>query len=272
MSISTLIIIFGLALSSWLAYKYYRSWKTKQLFNTPLRSEWIEILKNKVGLYSMLPDELRTELHGHIQLFLDEKEFFSQDIPLNDEIKVTIAGNACILLLQGNNRSFDNFTSIIIYPDAYVAHHIKSDGLVEHQESSTRAGESWVRGPIVLSWKDVLQGSIYPRNGHNVVLHEFAHKLDEQNNVMDGLPILNESSDYAQWRDVFTEEYEDLKKRAKNKKNKVLDEYGTISPPEFFAVATESFFEKPKRMRKQLPNLYEQLEKFYSLDPANWER
>ena len=265
-----LFILVGLAILIWLLYQLYRRLKADKLFNTPLRSDWIDILDKNVGLYGMLPSDLQIELHGHVQLFLDEKEFFGNDIQINDEIKLTIAGNACMLLLQGDNRSFDNFTSIIVYPNTYMSQQIEHDGMIEHHETSTRAGESWVRGPIVLSWKDVLQGSSHPRNGHNVVLHEFAHKLDEQNNAMDGLPVLNENSDYAKWCSVFTEEFEDLKKRAKNKNNKVLDEYGTVSPPEFFAVATESFFEKPRRMRSTLPQLYAQLKKFYCLDPAKW--
>lgn len=272
----------GLIFLAWNALKFIKHHRRKKLIQKPLKPDWIEILQNNVGLYSILPDALRTELHGHIQLFLDEKEFIGQEIQITDEIKLTIAGNACMLLLQDplqtgknqadNNRRFTDFTSIIVYPDTYVAKQTMQEGLVEHQEFSTRAGESWVRGPIVLSWKDSLRGSSHPRNGHNVVLHEFAHKLDEQNNIMDGLPVLKEKSQYAEWTSVFREEYEALKKRAKRGKNKVLDEYGTVSPPEFFAVATEPFFEKPKRMKKRLPNLYTQLKKFYRVDPATWNR
>ncbi len=209
-------------------------------------------------------------MHGHIQVFLDEKEFIGQGIQITDEIKLTIAGNACILLLQGENRSFSDFTSIIVYPDTYVATQTKHDGLVEHQEYSARTGESWMRGPIVLSWKDVARGSRTPRDGHNVVLHEFAHKLDEQNNVMDGLPLLSNKSDYAEWTKIFRKEYANLIKRTKRNKNSVLDEYGTISPPEFFAVATESFFEKPRHMQQKLPDLYTQLKSFYNVNPAEW--
>lgn len=272
MTLLQFLLLLGFSLLIWLTIKFIRRRQREKLFKKPLSPDWIAILQNNVTLYSILPDALRTELHGHIQLFLDKKDFIGQGIQISNEIRLTIAGNACLLLLQGKNRSFANFTTIIVYPDTYVAKQTKQDGLVEHQEYSTRAGESWVRGPIVLSWKDVLRGSHYPRNGHNVVLHEFAHKLDEQNNIMDGLPVLKEESQYAEWTSVFREEYEALKKRAKRRKNKVLDEYGTVSPPEFFAVATESFFEKPRRMQKRLPNLYEQLKIFYRVDPASWNR
>ena len=215
---------------------------------------------------------LQKELHGHVQQFLDKKEFLGKDLRVTDEIKLTIAGNACLLLLQGNKRRFENFKTIIVYPNTFMSNEVKYDGSLEHQEYSARAGESWVRGPIVLSWKDTLKGSRKAGDGCNVVLHEFAHKLDEQNDIMDGLPILREKSDYEEWRDVFRKEYDALVKRAKRRKNKVLDEYGTTSPPEFFAVATESFFEKPRRMQKKLPDLYAQLKKFYQVDPTTWLR
>ncbi len=270
MSQLNLFIVVGAILLTWLAFVYYRHTKKQQLFLQPIKPEWEAILNTNVALYSMLPDTLRIELHGHIQLFLSNKEFFGNEIEINDEIKLTIAGNACMLLLQGMHRNFENFTTIIVHPDTYVSNQVQLDGMIEHQKMSARAGESWVRGPIVLSWKDVLNGSIHPRNGHNVVLHEFAHKLDELNTTMDGLPILKEQSQYDEWTKIFRNEYAELKIRAQKGTNKVLDEYGTVSPPEFFAVATESFFEKPKKMRKNIPALYEQLKKFYCVDPATW--
>ena len=287
MSTPVLFSLLGLTVLIWLLSKLVKRYRHNKLFQKPLTSDWIEILQTNVALYSALPDELQAELQGHIQLFLNEKDFIGQEIQITDEIKLTIAGNACILLLQDSNkvgkhktgrnklkntRNFADFTTIIVYPDTYIAKQTTQDGLVEHQNFSTRAGESWMRGPIVLSWKDTLRGSSFPRDGHNVVLHEFAHKLDEKNNIMDGLPVLKEKSQYAEWTSVFREEYKALKKRAKRGKNKVLDEYGTTSPPEFFAVVTESFFEKPRRMKKKLPNLYQQLKTYYGVDPASWNR
>lgn len=275
-----IIFLVSISIGAWLSVKIFRRYQKKHLFNKPLPQNWLHLLQEHVALYSTLPKALHIELHGHIQIFLDEKEFIGQGIQITDEIKLTIAGNACILLLRDqikpkqikSKRRFADFTSIIVYPDTYVARQTTQDGLVEHQDLSTRAGESWVRGPIVLSWKDVARGSRHPRDGHNVVLHEFAHKLDEQNNIMDGLPVLKDKSQYEEWTKVFREEYKALKIRSKYGKNKVLDEYGTVSPPEFFAVVTESFFEKPKRMKKQLPALYRQLEIYYSVDPADWNR
>lgn len=175
-----------------------------------------------------------------------------------------------MLLLHRQQNRFLNFKTIIVYPDTYIAEQTHHDGNVQAVHDSHRAGESWVRGPIVLSWGDSIRGSINSQDGHNVILHEFAHKLDEQSGEMNGLPLLRKSSHYSEWPRVLNDEFTSLKQRAKCGKNSVLDEYGTVSAPEFFAVATESFFEKSKQMKNKLPDLYEQLSRFYDIDPASW--
>jgi Mlc titration factor MtfA (ptsG expression regulator) len=269
-----LLILFSviiLALLIWFLRKRYIQSQRNNAYHKPFNPEWLTILEKNVSLYKILPDELREELHGCINVFLHEKEFIGQDgFVINDEVKLTIAANACLLLLQGEKQFFPDFTSIIIYPATYVAKQTSYDGVTLMHETSTRAGESWVRGPVVLSWTDVLLGSKNAKDGHNVVIHEFAHKLDEQSGSMNGLPLLRESSHYHEWNTVLSQEFIALQERTKNKKNKVMDEYGTISPAEFFAVATESFFEKPRQMKNRLPNLYEQLNNFYHTDPATW--
>lgn len=242
-----------------------------KLFIKPLPSDWIQILKSNVSIYSLLPQNLREELHGRINIFLDEKEFIGcAGLQISDEIRITISGNACILLLKRDKRCFPWFTTILVHPDTYVAKEVKYDGLVEVSEDSVRSGESWHRGPVVLSWADTKRGSLNQDDGHNVVLHEFAHKLDEENEIMNGLPVLRDSSHYAEWAKVLSKEYDALLIRVERRKNSVLDAYGAVSPVEFFAVATESFFEKPLQMKRKLPKLYEQFKRFYNLDPAEW--
>ena len=243
-----------------------------QLFEAPLDAKYISLLEAHMRIYRKLPQKLRDELHGHINVFLDRKNFIGKaGVEITDQIRIVVAGNACLLLLQGNGRRFTGFSSILIYPETYVAHGVQHDGLITSQQPSLRAGESWMRGPIVLSWADTLAGSSNAEDGHNVVIHEFAHKLDEQSGHMNGLPVLRAHSHYEQWSQVLNEEFDALAKRAKKRKNKVLDAYGTVSPAEFFAVATESFFEKSAQMKKRLPDLYEQLQTFYKLDPASWD-
>lgn len=270
----SIFIFFGLIFAAFLVWvlrlQLQRS-RRNNLFLKPLPPDWIQILEKNVSIYSLLPQNLREELHGRINIFLDEKEFIGcAELQISNEIRVTIAGNACILLLKRDKRCFPRFTTILIYPDTYVSREVKSDGLVVVHEESVRAGESWYRGPVVLSWADVMRGSLNNSDGHNVVLHEFAHKLDEENEIMNGLPVLRDSSHYAEWAEVLTKEFDSLLIRVDRGTNSVIDAYGAVSPSEFFAVATESFFEKPLLMKNKLPDLYQQFRRFYNLDPAAW--
>ncbi len=255
----------------WYLRKRLIAKRRNQLFNQPIAHDWISLLEDNVSLYKRLPDTLKQQLHGCIQLFLNEKKFIGRGIEITEQIRLTIAANACLLLLRGQQRSFPGFTSILVYPDTYVAKQVSHDGTLESLADSRRAGESWFRGPIVLSWGDTLRGSLNAQDGHNVVIHEFAHKLDEQSGNMDGLPVLRKNAHYSDWASVLSEEFNSLKHRSQRGKNSVMDECGTVSAPEFFAVATESFFEKSKQMKKELPDLYEQLSRFYDIDPADWQ-
>ena len=244
-----------------------RSRLTKQ----PLANAFIEILKRDVRLYELIPEDLKTQLHGHVNVFLAEKGFVGcGGLEVTDEMRVTVAGQACMLLLNRDVSYFPGFKTILIYPDSFKSTQISYDGDIEIQEESVRAGEAWYRGPVVLSWKDVLAGTSNASDGYNVVLHEFAHKLDEENASTDGLPILGERDHYEEWARVLGREYQRLEGRVARNENRVLDEYALTSPPEFFAVATESFFEKPTEMKDLLPDLYGQLRRFYRLDPASW--
>jgi Mlc titration factor MtfA (ptsG expression regulator) len=188
---------------------------------------------------------------------------------MRDEIRVIIAAQACVLLLNRITDYYPGFTSILVYPDNYVAREVTTDGMLETVEEQARAGESWHRGPVVLSWEDVLHGA-NEYSGENVVLHEFAHKLDEENERLDGLPLLEDRGQYESWARVFQSEFQRLKTSAGRSETSVLDDYGAESPAEFFAVATEAFFERPGKLLGQHPQLYEQLRRFYNVDPASW--
>ncbi len=255
----------------WVIHSKLQHSRRNKLFFKPLPSEWIQILEDNVSLYSLLPENLKHELHGRINIFLDEKEFIGcGGLQMSDEIRITISGNACILLLKRDKRCFPRFTTILVHPDTYVAKQVTYDGLVEVHDDSIRSGDSWHRGPVILSWADVIHGSLNSDDGHNVVLHEFAHKLDEENEIMNGLPVLRDSSHYADWAKVLNKEYDSLLIRVEHRTNSVIDAYGAVSPAEFFAVATESFFEKPLQMKQKLPELYDQFNIFYIMDPVEW--
>ena len=131
-----------------------------------------------------------------------------------------------------------------------------------------RLGEAWKDGVVVLSWDDVRRGASDLHDGQNVVLHEFAHQLDQQDGSADGAPILEHRSQYLTWARVLRHDFEQLRSDTEQGRSDVLDAYGATSPAEFFAVATECFFEKPLALRARHPLLYEQLQSFYRQDPA----
>lgn len=271
MSANQFLLIVAAGFLIWIGVSRYTKYRRQKIASAPLAQTYIDILQRNVGLYAVLPENLKLALHRGINLFLFDKEFVGCDgQEISDEVKLTIAGNACLLVLAQTRPIYPSFQTILVYPSTYVVTQKTHDGQVVFDEHSARAGESWYRGPIVLSWSDIMHGSMNIADGHNVVIHEFAHKLDEENGVMDGLPILRDSSHYGEWSKVLNSEYTAFLKRVERRKNKVIDEYGAVSPVEFFAVISESFFEKPKRMKSKLPELYSQLQLFYGLDPASW--
>lgn len=236
-----------------------------------LPDNYLHILQGNVPLYSCLPEELQSDLCANINVFLDEKEFYGRGgLEVTDEMRLTVAGNACLLLLNRPNNCFPGFKTILIYPQTYTANQQERDGAVVVQSSSHRAGESWHRGPVILAWNDVIYGSQVRGDGFNVVIHEFAHKLDEINSVIDGVPVLDNKEAYMEWARVFSKDYQAFVEKVQYGSDVAIDDYGATSPEEFFAVCTESFFEKPHALKQHWPDLYQQLAGFYKVDPVSW--
>ena len=249
-----------------------RNIRRKRLLGMPLPQGWEEIIKENVKLYNHLPDELKGQLHGLVNVFAAEKKFEGcGGLEITEEIKATIAAQACMLLLNRKAGYFDKLKNILVYPHTYVAKKFSSDGVIEIQGRSVRLGESWQNGPVVLAWDSVIGGAVNIQDGKNVVLHEFSHQLDQADGVADGAPILESRSSYATWARVLGAEYEKLQKKAKRYRKSVMHRYGATNPPEFFAVATETFFEKPKQMKKKHSELYDALSDYYKMDPVSWE-
>lgn len=243
-----------------------RRWRSQ-----PLPQQWIEIIERNVLYYKHLTPDERNELHGHIQVFLHEKYFEGfEGLEITDEIRVTIAAQACILLLHRQTDYFPLMRSIFVYPQHYFAATSKllPGGMVEEGIQS-RMGESWKRGPIVLSWDDVIRGAADPSDGHNVVFHEFAHELDSESGDMDGAPSLPEATMYTSWARVLSHGYNNLLIDLEKNHRHLIDAYGASDPAEFFAVVTEAFFEKSLQLKSRHPELYEQLRSFYQQDPAD---
>lgn len=264
-------IIVVLIILSWFANRWFLQRRRRSLLSRPMPGDWLRILKRNIPLYSILPAALQQQLHGHIHVFLHDKQFIGcAGLQVTDEIRLTIAAQACMLLLNRKTDYYPTLSTILIYPDTYVADEVVSDGLVVTRQKKARMGESWHRGPVVLSWDDVRHDTRDASDGDNVVLHEFAHQLDQENPQSDGAPLLEQGSQYTTWARILSREYTELQTLTEHHKKSLINSYGATNPAEFFAVITESFFEQAEIMKQQKPELYAELSLFYKIDPADW--
>ena len=249
-----------------------REARRERLRGKPFSAEWRQVLEHNVPLYNHLPPALKEQLHGLIHIFLAEKNIEgAAGLEVTDEIRVTIAGQACILLLNRETDFYPRLFSIVVYPHQYeVDKPLFFSGRQHIEASETRLGESWPTGAVVLAWDHVRQGAADVHDGHNLVFHEFAHQLDQENAGADGIPDLGRASRYITWARVVGREYEDLQQHVKAGMASLLDQYGATNEAEFFAVATECFFERPAQMKAQYPELYEELKDFYRQDPTTY--
>ncbi len=232
----------------------------------PFPEAWRPILEERVPFYRRLGPEERRKLEQHVAIFLAEKPIEGcGGLELTDEIRVTIAADACILLLGREHDFYPDLDVIRVYPSAYVAPAVRSEAGVIVERLEARAGESWTRGVVVLAWDHVagVEG-----DGQNVVFHEFAHQLDQEDGPVDGAPALPSRARYVAWARVLGDEFAELSKELDEGHRTLIRAYGATSPPEFFAVVTELFFEKPAQLLREHPALYAQLRDFYGQDPA----
>ena len=251
-------------------FDWFRDHHRKELLEQPFPPEWLPILNRDMGHYAYLTEEERARLHADLRIFAAEKNWEGcAGLDVTEEMKVTISAQACLLLLNLEHNYFANVETILIYPTTYVAKEraIGPDGVVD-EGPSTRLGEAWQEGPVILSWFDVKAGGMNELDGHNVVLHEFAHKLDLGDGAVDGVPRLENETQYERWSEVMSAEYERLVENAEKGHATLLDRYGATNAGEFFAVATECFFEKARQMRDRHPELYDVLASYYRQDTA----
>ena len=266
-----IIVALGLVLVLFIAKHLFRRAKRKHLLTMSFPEEWKRIVRKNVPLYNRLPDSLKEQLHGLVHIFIAEKKFEGcGGLEITDEIRVTIATQASMLLLNRKATYFPKLHSVLVYPHTYVAKMASSNGTSKINGQSIRLGESWQNGPVVLAWDSVQGGTLNITDARNVVLHEFAHQLDQEDNTADGAPILEHRSRYVTWARVLSKEYEALQRKKRKRRKSVMNKYGATNPAEFFAVTTETFFEKPKQMKKKHPELYDELRNYYKLNPVEW--
>ena len=254
-----------------LLFIYNTVWKNRRIRARPFPPEWAEILRTHLPVYKVLSTAEQQTLQQLVNLFIAKKRFVGcGGLEVTDEMRVSIAAEACLLLLHQKRSVYPKLTSVLIYPYGFKVQRNEQldNGTVSRAENAL-SGESWSNGRVILSWDDVVSGATNFKDGRNVVLHEFAHQLDSESGNTNGAPLLRRNS-YQSWATVFSANFEDLSWRSQKRKKTVMDEYGTTNPAEFFAVATETFFEKPQALQARRPELYEELKQYYQLDPQTW--
>lgn len=241
--------------------------RRQQLLAEPFPDAWLEFLNRNVRQYRLLSRAEQAKLRDRLRVFVAERNWIGcAGLKVDDEMKVTIAAQACLLVLGASSEyHYDRIRTILVYPDTYL-HPPGTRGGWAHDETAI-AGEYWHRGPVIVSWSNTRERM---EDGGNLVFHEFAHHLDDIDGEMDGTPPLESGAQERHWDDVVTREYNRLVRASAQGEVTLLDHYGATSRAEFFAVATECFFERPIALRQRHGELYEVLRDFYRQDPARW--
>jgi hypothetical protein len=254
-------------------FEWLRERRRRKILEAPFPDTWRAVLEGKVVHYRYLSEEKKTRLEQMVQVFIAEKNFEGLGgLDMSDEIRVVIAAQACILILELSHDLYRKVDSILVYPSAVrrpkrtMGSYVRS-GVIE-ETSAPLLGEAHMGGPVILVWDAVKRGAIHPERGHNVVYHEFAHKLDMLDGAADGAPPLHTKAQYTEWADVCTREFETLSRKTTAGIPTFLDAYGATNPAEFFAVATEYFFDNPDKMKRRHSELYDILAAFYNQDTA----
>jgi Mlc titration factor MtfA (ptsG expression regulator) len=251
-------------------FGYLRRRRHERLTAEPFPADWAAHLERNVPGVLALEEAERAWLEDLIQIFVAEKCFEGAGgLEVTDEMRVTVAAHACLLLI-GHDETwvYPDLARIVLYPEAYVARKTSAQALMVTESTEVRLGESWDHGVVVLAWNAVRHGARDMRDGHNVAYHEFAHQLDQDFAAADGAPELPRGMCYGIWAEVLGSAFARLQRASASGRKPFLDAYGATHPAEFFAVATEAFFEKPVQMKKRAPDLYRQLVGFYRQDPA----
>ncbi len=247
--------------------------RRRRLRAQPFPKDWLATVESNVPFFRRLSASDQAELLGNIQVFLAEKRFEGcGGLELTDEIRVTIAAQACLLLLHRKTDYFPRLLTILVYPSTYSVEEKRPvEGPVWEEGRMTRLGETGrTLGSMVLSWDATKSGAGDPSDGKNVVFHEFAHQLDYENYAADGVPGLVTREQQLSWREVMRSEFASLRAADETGIPTLLDTYGAINPAEFFAVSTEAFFERPCALRARHPKLYAELQRYFRQDPVEY--
>lgn len=249
---------------------YFSGWRLKNVLAKPFPTESRRILQRKWPLYSQLPPLRARQLRRLIAQFLYQKQFVGcAGLEVTEEMKLLVAAQACLLLV-GKRRCglFPRLSQVLLYPSDFVVPRDTQEGGIVTQGSASLAGESWSDGRVILAWDRVLEG--LQTGASNVVIHEFAHQLDSESGVTNGAPVLQNRASYQRWANVMQHEFELLRQAEREGYGSVIDFYGAQNPAEFFAVICETFFMQPQPLFEQHTALYQELSRYFRVDPRAW--
>lgn len=233
---------------------------------------WQNVLDSRVPYYKFLPEVLKNELRTHMMVILNEKNFEGcGGLDLTEEKKAIIAAYATILILGEPAGYYPSLQAILVYPDDYIApvHEEDASGIMT-EGMEPRSGESWDLGSIVLSWNDIQQDISNPGSGKNLIFHEFSHQLDDRYGITSGIDNDGNVLTSSEEDEILAKHFRHLRRAVNRRQQTLLDPYGATNPAEFFAVATECFFENAHNLNKQHPQLYHLLKAFYNIDPVSY--
>ncbi len=266
-------IILGIALlvAAFVLYRgYAKQRRREKVLASSLTPEQRATVERLVPLVRRLPPDMRSALEGKINLFLEQITFRGENgVEVTEDMKLSIAAQACLLVVN-SPVWYETLRTVLLYPSAFLTNRDTHDGFVVYENKHATLGESWPRGPVILSWDHALHGGLDAEDGHNVVIHEFAHQLDGLSGQTNGIPLLRKGQAYAGWERAMLDAYQDQVQRVENGESTLIDPYGASNHQEFFAEAIVTFFERPRAMRDQMPALYEQFATLLALDPAGW--
>ena len=247
-------------------------WRLGKALKRPLAPGQLAVIEHNVVQYRGMPGPQREQLQRLVKRFLFEKTFVGcAGLEVTEEMRVTIAAQACLLLLNRGTAVYPGLHAVLVYPGAFLVPRKQVDaGGVVTETRQDLLGESWGDGRVILSWDHVKRAGHVPEGAQNVVLHEFAHQLDSESGSTNGAPILGSAESYRRWSATLARDFELLRRETYWGHRDVLDPYGASSPAEFFAVATESFFEQPHALAARHPELYAEFQRYYRVDPRDW--
>lgn len=255
-------------------FHWLKQRRRAKILAAPFPGNWEQIIRDNVRHVRSLTSVQQHKLRRQVRIFVAEKNWEGcGGLILTDEIKVTIAAQACLLIVgMDEDWLFEHVLSILVYAAGYVAPASQASGTgMVIDSGEPRLGEAWWQGPVILSWSDALAGGRRESAGRNLVLHEFAHQLDMMNGrICDGAPPLKTREQHERWVSVLGPMFDQLVEDCRNGHRGLIDCYGAKNPAEFFAVITETFFERPEALRYHYEEAYSVLRDFYGLDPADW--